>query len=82
MNPKSDKILVGLINLADRILAFKEDLKVEIGSRTGGDLVWEVFHKCLFDISNFQEIDSEEIKKYDKLVVKCKADSSRAAAFR
>ena len=55
---------------------------MEIGSRSGADLVLEVFHKCLFDISNYHELDSEEIKKYDKLVVKCKADSSRAAAFR
>lgn len=82
MNSKIDKILVGLINLADRILSFKEDLKIEVGRKDQDDFVLYVFHKCLFDISNHSEIQSEEIKKYDKLVVKCKAEVSRAAAFR
>ena len=53
INPKTDKILVGLINLADRILTFKENLKVDVGSRAGGDLVFEIFHRCLFDISDY-----------------------------
>ncbi|EAR94410.2 ubiquitin carboxy-terminal hydrolase (macronuclear) [Tetrahymena thermophila SB210] len=79
---RNDKILIGILNLCDRILSFKEELKVEVGSPEGSNLVKEIFHKCLFDLQDHHLIENEDIKKYDKLVVKCKGETSRIAAFR
>ncbi|EGR27434.1 hypothetical protein IMG5_196170 [Ichthyophthirius multifiliis] len=75
---KNDKILIGLINLCDRILSVNEHIKIN----SGEILIQEIFHKCLFDISDHNSIlVDQNIQEYDQKVVKCKGDQSRQAAF-
>ena len=62
---KNDKILIGLLNLCDRIFSFNEDIKKEAGDKTKQYFVMEVFSKCLFDISAPEDLEKVNIIDYD-----------------
>lgn len=64
---KSDKVLLGLLNLLDRILTFNEDLKSIAASTEHLDLIQEVFLRCLFHLTDNESThDISSIKEYDR----------------
>ena len=72
MLSKNDKVLIGLLNLCDRIFSYNPKLKELVGQREKDNFVMEVFARCLFDIEEQEDLNEENIKFYDTNIVKCK----------
>ncbi len=76
----NDKILIGLLNLSNRLLLIRPELQQVAIEQ---DFVMEIFEKCLFDLQDFDQIESNfNIYEYDQIKNKCKGNDSRAVAYR
>jgi len=60
INTVNDKILIGLLNLCDRILVIYPNLKNDIGKK---NFVMEIFSKCLFDVSNSMDVSILDLQE-------------------
>jgi ubiquitin carboxyl-terminal hydrolase 34 len=87
-DPREDKVLIGLMNLVCTLVSKDKQFKILAGSPKGGNLVLEIFHKCLFDIpqQSLKEGDNLEslmTRKRDPVTPpRCKTPASRATAYR
>ena len=82
-SPQNDKILIGYLNLSEKILQIEPEL---IGKYP--DLATEIMRTCLFDFqSDKHEFDdfreeNENANEADINYVKCKSSDSRRAAYK
>ena len=86
-NTINDKILIGLLNLSDKILMVKPNLKAIAGDPKKHNIVYELLNTCLFDInereSRFDElIEDIESLENSKDYVKCKGKDSRMIGYK
>lgn len=82
-NPQNDKILIGYLNLTEKILQIEPSLIAKYP-----DLATEIMRTCLFDFhadkhefEDFRE-DNEGSNDTDINYVKCKSSESRRAAYK
>ena len=83
----NDKILIGFLNLCERIIQVKPHLRDFVGDPQKHNLVHEVFASCLFDIAdrenNFPNYcEGVDASNFSKDYVKCKGRDSRAVAYK
>ncbi len=80
---KTDRLLLGLLKLIERVLTVKQELRVKVSDREGHNLIEFLFKTCLFDLENRSDKlghYTEETAKAsgkDKNYVKCKSKESR-----
>ena len=80
-NPQNDKVLIGFLNLAQKILQISPDCQEKFKF-----LAIEIFSTCLFYIkSNINNVgdfnENSDSNKVDIDYVKCKSQDSRRAAY-
>ena len=84
----TDKVLMGLLNLCEKILSVQPNLRDFLGSQGQNNLVEEILYTCLFDVPDkaaddaTEAVASTESKNTVKDYVKCKSKDSRAIAYR
>ena len=83
----NDKILIGFLNLCQKILQVKPHLRDLVGDPAKHNLVHEIFSSCLFDIAdrenNFPHYsEGVDSTNFSKDYVKCKGKDSRAIAYK
>ncbi|KRW99755.1 Armadillo-type fold [Pseudocohnilembus persalinus] len=78
---QEDKILNGLLNLLEKLLASKKDIRQKVGLQSQDNLVSEIFTKCLFDVNDRENITDDEMQNYDENYVKCKNYGTRQSAY-
>ena len=82
-NPQNDKILIGYLNLTEKILQIEPSLIAKYP-----DLATEIMSTCLFDFHSdqheFQDLkeDNDGSNEADINYVKCKSSDSRRAAYK
>jgi hypothetical protein len=69
-NTQIDGILLGLINLLEKLISLKQQLVKQLKDHYNTDLVSTIFNECLFSV----EQPMKEIK--------CKSQDSRAVAYK
>ena len=83
----NDKILIGFLNLCERIIQVKPHLRDLVGDPQKHNLVHEIFATCLFDIAdrdtNFPHYsEGVDASSFSKDYVKCKGRDSRTVAYK
>lgn len=78
MHSENDKVLIGLLNLSERLLSIRPVLREKLGEQK---FALEIFSKCLFDVSPPEELRQVDINDYDQQNTKCKTEESRKAAY-
>lgn len=82
-----DRILIGLLNLCEKIIVVRPQLKEYAGSEQGMSLIKELFEVCLFCTrpkeAMFQDVIGDaDTNKISKDYVKCKSKDSRNVAYK
>jgi len=82
-----DRILIGLLNLCDKLLIVKPNLRDIVGAKEGLNLPKELFEVCLFHVhekeSMFNDVIGEtDVNVFSKDYVKCKSRESRTIAYK
>ena len=78
---------MGLLELMQRILVIKPDLKETAEDPNTNNLINELFRNCLFDLENrsekFEDFteDSKNNQALNKNYIKCKSNKSRKVAY-
>ena len=83
----NDKILIGFLNLCQKILQVKPHLRDLVGDPEKHNLVHEIFASCLFDIAdrdtNFPHYsEGVDATNFSRDYVKCKGRDSRVIAYK
>lgn len=80
---KTDRLLLGLLKLIERVLTVKSELREKVADREGHNLIEFIFKTCLFDLENSSDKlenyteETERATGKDKNYVKCKSKESR-----
>ena len=83
----NDKILIGFLNLCEKIIQVKPHLRDTAGDPQKHNLVHEIFASCLFDIADRETdfphyCEGVDASKFSRDYVKCKGRDSRSIAYK
>ena len=81
-NPMDDKILIGYLNLCEKIFQLESSLKY-----SHGDFALDLFKTCLFEVNPQNKVigdlnEESDVNKTDLNYVKCKGVESRKSAYK
>ena len=81
-----DKAFVGLLQLCEKIVAVKPELKDALGAPDQYNMIEEIFNQCLFDTRKAEEVKDLVCVKGNSSSrenpVKCKSSESREIAYK